>query len=125
MNNMIILALTFLITLTSSCSNQATIRKNDHAQFLKEVEMKKSSLSKNDYKKYINLKLKQKEDELIYYKSMNGQKELGLNQNESMSGQGSLDVHHFNAQGNKIDLYHLNEKIKLLNKELFFLRSQL
>ena len=100
-------------------------QREEHRKFLSEVESKKIGLSKKDYRKYLEQKLNYKASVLGNLEGQMSNAENRTTHNELMENSSNQDAHRFNASTNSLEMKRLDERIKILKREIFFLRSQL
>lgn len=120
--------LIMICVVISSCSS-FTSKKVDyqdgHRKFLSEVEAKKASLKKKEYRTYLQQKLDYKVGVLGNLQGQMSNAEGRNEQSELMSGSSNSEAHRFNAQSSGLEMRRLDERIKILKRQIFFLRSQL
>ncbi|MDC1175362.1 hypothetical protein OAT67_08190 [Bacteriovoracaceae bacterium] len=97
----------------------------EHQIFLKEVQTKKQTLNDKDYRSYLNNMIKRKEGELAGISGRKYREEGMISQNDSQDSHSRQDLYHFKSQTHSMNWHNLEEREKLVNKQLFFLRSQL
>ena len=117
-----------MCVVVSSCSYfgpRKISQREEHRKFLSEVESKKIGLSKKDYRKYLEQKLNYKVSVLGNLEGQMTNAENRTTQNELMENSSNQDAHRFNASTNSLEMKRLDERIKILKREIFFLRSQL
>lgn len=109
----------------SSFTSKKVDQREEHQKFLAEVESKKASLGKKDYRKYLQQKLNYKVNVLGNLQGQMSNAEGRTTHNELMENSSNQEAHRFNANTNSLEMKRLDERIKLLKREIFFLRSQL
>jgi hypothetical protein len=116
--------LILLFVITTSCAHQKYL--DEHQTFLRTIEQNKQSMTKPEYRAYLNYQLNSKENELQGLTGMQQNSEGNLAVQETMTNQyTSLDNYDFQSNSTKINLKRIDEKQKLINKQIFYLRSEL
>jgi len=112
------------------CAHNDPDFKQDHQEFLRNAERARSKMNKKIYRNWLNRKLKDKQallqaisgeedrEEKIY-----GQQEM-LDSSSATSSAGP-NVHAFEARSSAQKMYHYSEQRKVVEKEVFYLKSQL
>ena len=120
--------LLMICVVLGACSSYS-FKKEDyqksHREFLSHVEQKKQNLSKTEYRNYLQKELKQKEDIESNLEGQMDNLKRRTTHNEVMETSSNQDAHLFNASSSAIEMKRLDERIKLIKREVFFLRSQL
>lgn len=107
-----------------SCAHQKYL--DEHQTFLRTIEQNKQSMTKPEYRAYLNYQLAAKENELQGLTGMQQNSEGHLAVQETMTNQySSLDNYDFQSNSTKINLQRIDEKQKLIKKQIFYLRSEL
>ena len=112
------------------CAHDNPDFKQDHQEFLRTAERARAKMDSKSYKGWLNRKLKEKQallqaisgeeerEEKIY-----GQQEM-LDSSTATSSAGP-NVHAFEARSSAQKMYHYSEQRKLVEREVFYLKSQL
>ncbi|TNF30326.1 MAG: hypothetical protein EP319_05640 [Deltaproteobacteria bacterium] len=120
--------LIMICVVLSSCSyttkKQVDYNKS-HREFLSLVEAKKKSLSKSDYRNFLQTALQNKEDVEDNLEGQMDNLKRRTTHNEVMETSSNQEAHLFNANTGAIEMKRLDDRIKLVKREIFFLRSQL
>lgn len=119
----------FLILLCislSSCAYQKTVKhEKEHRAFLSLVESKKKNLSKDEYRKFLTRTLKLKESEKGTLDGHMESLKNRISHSEVMFSSSAEEAHLFNEKTTSLEMEKLDKRIKLVEREIFFLRSQL
>ncbi len=99
--------------------------KKSHREFLSMVEHKKKTLGKTEYRSFLKATLKNKEDIESNLEGQMDNLKRRTTHNEVMETSSNQEAHLFNANSGAIEMKRLDERMKLVKREIFFLRSQL
>ncbi|MCO4794134.1 MAG: hypothetical protein KC493_10495 [Bacteriovoracaceae bacterium] len=119
------LILILCVALFSCSSFKKVDYQKDHQTFLGLVEKKKSTLSNNDYRIFLKNSLNQKTNVETNLLGQMDNLKGRVSHNEVMSTSSNQDAHLFNAKSSGLEMKRIDERLKILKKEIFFLRSQL
>ena len=112
------------IMIFASCASIKETPERKHQEYLSKVGQQKKLLKPEQYKSYISRELGLKESHLKALKDhydREGEREIQLNQSGSMYS----DIKDMNVRNSHMQLHKISEQIKVLEKEIFFLKSQL
>lgn len=108
------------------CSKQPLIRyKQNHHDYLERVNIMKKKSSPSEYQAFIKTQIQQKELELTNIESLTNNVQNRHSESESQETLNEGDINHFKANNARIELHQLSEKRKWIERQLFFLKSQL
>ena len=114
----------FLLSILTSCAS--TKEKERHSSFLKQVQLKRETLNKGQYKHYLRQAIDRKEGELLALEQQMDENNKRMDHHEVMqSNSTQLDPHSFNKTTTGMALKNIDNRIKNVKKELFLLKSQL
>ena len=106
-----------------SCSGVA--EKKRHNLFLKEIQYKKEGLMPAEYQAYIKQRITVKEGELQALQQLVKNQNKMMDHHNVMSESTGMETHSFNKVTTGMELKRLDTRIKNVERELFFLKSQL
>jgi hypothetical protein len=119
----------FLICLSLfifNCSKQPLGKyKQAHQDYLSKVRVAKEQSSKKDYQEFLSTQIQKKEMELTNLKTIKGGAQQRHSQSESQQSQQEGDINYFRANTARVELHQIDSRMKFIEKELFFLKSQL
>ncbi len=113
----------------SSCSSTPNYEK-DHQDFMSLANRARSEMDKSAYKKWLNQKLQEKQSHLQAVSGWQEREEKIHGQYEMMDSStastvGGPDLHEFKARNSAQTMQRNDEQMKLLQREIFYLKSQL
>ena len=116
-----------LILFLIGCASTQQNYKKDHQNFLNKVQRQKSLLPEKEYQNFLKKEIQRKQGELSALRGIQGGEEKQLDHHEVMSNsnQNVNDVHNFQARSSQHRLKNLNDRIQMVQKEIFFLQSQI
>lgn len=122
----------FLVLLSSlllSCAQGPDLKK-EKKDFYELAHRAKTSMSKPEYKRWLQNQQRVLQDQLAAMKGMEEREGRMLNQHEVMT-QGSStvggpqDIHGFQADRSRQSLKRMDDRKKLIERKLFYINSQL
>lgn len=123
---MICLCALFLV----ACSSAKKERVKNNQEFYSLAQRAKSEMPKKDYKQWLNKMLISKQSQFKGYESYQSRESVKMQQHEVMSSGatevgGHQDIHQFKAQKSGIQIKRWEEEKEVLEKQIFYLKSQL
>ncbi len=88
------------------------------------MESKRRNLTKPEYRYYIKHMIGNKEAELIGLRQQTGDHNKMMDHHEVMSSSTGMDTYSFNKSSTGMKLKELDVRVKNVEKELYFLKSQ-
>ena len=120
-----IVYLSLIALIIASCATHTQKLNKEHNSFLRDVQVKKSSLPKKNYRKFLKDTIRAKEDEIIGLRALKNRESTMISQNDTRATQQPEDIYTFHSQTHAMSWQQLDDREKMLRKQLFFLRSQL
>jgi len=125
-----ILLTLFCVLILSQCSSNKKERIKNNNEFYSLAQRAKTEMPKGDYKRWLEKMLITKQSQYKGYESYQSRETRKLQQHEVMSSGatevgGHQDIHQFKAQKSGIQIKRWEEEKEVLEKQVFYLKSQL
>ena len=112
-----------ILLMTVGCSTNSDIKR--HQLFMKQVQIKKESSTKLEYRHYVKKMIDVKEGELMALNQQLDKSNKMMDHHDVMSSSTGRDTYSFNKQTTGMNLKKIDTRIKSVEKELYLLKSEL
>jgi hypothetical protein len=112
-----------ILFITIGCSTNSDIKR--HQFFMKQVQNQRESLTKIEYRQYLNKMIDVKEGELMALNQQLDKSNKMMDHHDVMSSSTGRDTYSFNKISTGMNLKKIDTRIKNVEKELYLLKSQL
>lgn len=125
-----LLALLLISLFLIGCAHNEADYRKDHEEFMRQADRARSEMDIHSYKAWLNRKLKEKQSLLKALSGWEDREEKIYGQQEMLdsstaTSSGGPDVHEFEARTSAQKMHNYSEQRKLVESEVFYLKSQL